>query len=224
MRNTIEIIIKYLKTTHPLRMMWHLLWLFCVLCILSMSYIVTFHFTPVLDLWQRSRSMYHFRTELATTIEVDTQVHHELQRLLDQTGGHRTYLFRYHNGIASVNGVPFMFHTNTHEVIKHGVSRVIGFNQRLPSGIAIGMNLEFARRKCVVMVDIDRNTDGSNYWYFQTRGAYAMIRCAVYSSQGDLLGFVGIDFTERTASNVVRSKEADVQAAAQNLSTILERR
>lgn len=223
MPNSIEIIMKYLKATHPLRMLWHLLWLFCVLCVLSMSYIITFHFTPVMELWQQSRSMNHFRVELATTLAVDQNVNQELQRLLDQTGAHRSYLYRYHNGIATVSGTPFMFHTNTHEMIKPGVSRLIAYNQRLPTSINTTMNSEFARRNCVVMNNLERQIESINYWYFQTRGAHSMVRCAVYSAQGDILGFVGIDFVERTPAEQVRNKEKDVQQVAESISRILDR-
>ena len=223
LRNSVEIVLKYLKTTHPLRMLWHMIWLFCVLCILSMSYIITFHFTPVLDLWQQSRSMNHFRVELATTLAVDQGINQELQRLLDETGAHRSYLFRYHNGIATISGTPFMFHTNTHEMIKPGVARLIAYNQRLPTSINTAMNAEFARRNCVVMTNLERQVESISYWYFQTRGAHSMIRCAVYSAQGDILGFVGVDFVERTALDQVRSKERDVQQNAAAISRILDR-
>jgi hypothetical protein len=223
LQHTIEPFLKYLKTTHPLRMVWHMIWLFCILCILSVSYIITFHFTPVLDLWQQSRSMNHFRVELATTLAVDQHINQELQRLLDQTGAHRSYLFRYHNGIATVSGTPFMFHTNTHEMIKPGVARLIAYNQRLPTSINTTMNTEFARRNCVVMTNLERQVESISYWYFQTRGAHSMIRCAVYSAQGDILGFVGVDYVERTAIDQVRSKEKDVQENAAAISRILDR-
>lgn len=223
MPNILEIITRYLRATHPLRMAWHLLWIFCLLAMLSISYIITFHFVPVMDLWQRSKSMTHFRQELSTTLAVDQSINQELQRLLDETGSHRAYLFRYHNGIASVNGIPFMFHTNTHEVIKPGVARVIAYNQRLPISINANMNGEFARRNCVTMTNLERQAESLNYWYYQTRGAYSMIRCAVYTAQGDLLGFVGLDFVDRTPADQVRSKERDVQHTAAALSRILDR-
>lgn len=191
---------------------------------LSISYIMTFHFTPVLELWQKSHSMRNFGHELSTSIAIDQSINQQLQNLMDVSQSHRAYLYRYHNGIASVHGVPFIFHSNTHEVIRAGVSRLIIFNQRLPSGINTHMNMEFSRRKCEVLHDIDRNMDGSNYWYFQTRNAVSMIRCAVYTSEGDLLGFIGIDYTERVAANLVKENEKDVLAAANTISRILERK
>ena len=223
MKDIVEIIVRYLRGTHLLRLMLHLVWIFCLLSMLSVTYIMTFHFTPVLELWQRSQSMKTFGQELSTTIAVDQAVNQELQKLLDATQGHRSYLFRYHNGIPTVNGVPFIFHSNTHEVIRPGITRVINQNQRLPTGINSSSNVEFSRRRCVVMLDIDRNIDGANYWHYQTRGAISMVRCAVYTNQGDMLGFVGIDFVERTPNGVVRSREDEVQKAAAAIAVILDR-
>ena len=223
MSNVIEIILRYLRNTHPMRLLMHLVWIFCLLSMLSVSYIVTFHFTPVLELWQRSHSIKMFGQELSTTIAVDQSVNQELQKLLESAQAHRSYLFRYHNGIPSVNGVPFIFHTNTHEVIRPGATRVINQNQRLPTGINSNSNFEFSRRKCVIIYDIDRNVDGANYWHYQTRGAISMIRCAVYTNQGDMLGFVGIDFLERIPIGIVRSKEDEVQRAATAVAVILDR-
>jgi hypothetical protein len=223
-KNVINIAAGYLKSTHPLRMLWHLIWIFVLLVMLSASYIITFHFRPVIELWQASRSLHHFRTELNTALVVDQAINSQLALLMDQTQGHRAYLFRYHNGVPSVNGVPFMFHTNTHEVIRAGVARVIQFNQRLPSGINVAMNQEFARRRCVSLRDLDSNRDGANHWYYQTRGAVAMIRCAVYTREGDVVGFVGVDYLDPTSESQLRTAEISVQAVAMAVSQSLDRR
>lgn len=223
-KSIIELLLRYFKTVHPVKMLWHLVWITLILCVMSITYIVTFHFEPVLDLWQRSRSMQHFTHELQTSIAVDTRIMEELQTVLSHTQADRSYVFRYHNGIPAVGGIPFIFHTNTHEVIRPGVNRVISLMQRIPSSINVHMNQEFARGRCITLTDIDRDPTGHDYWYFQARGARHMIRCPIYSTQGDLIGFVGADYVNEQQLLNMTVQEVNVKQSAQNIGQILQRR
>jgi hypothetical protein len=223
-KSILELLLRYFKTVHPLKMLWHLVWISLVLFVMSITYIMTFHFTPVLDLWQRSRSMQHFTHELTTSIHVDARISEELQRALTQTHADRTYVFRYHNGIPAVGGIPFIFHTNTHEMIKPGVNRVISLMQRIPSSINVHMNQEFARGRCITLTDIDLDPTGHDYWYYQARGAKHMIRCPVYSQHGDLIGFVGADYVNDSRAGDVRAHESMLKQTAVNVGHILQQR
>lgn len=222
MQDILQIVLKYLKTVPPLKMAWHLAWLFCMLCMLSVTYIVTFNFKPILDHWERSRSFEHFRSEMSNSITVDARVNHELGNLMQATRADRAYIFRYHNGIPSVAGVPFMFHSNTHEVIKPGTSRVIMFNQRLPSSLNVGMNMEFSKNNCVSFHNLNEHVDSVNYWYWQTRGAHNMIRCAIYTRNGDILGFVGLDYISTLSDHDSAENELKLKASAALLSRLFE--
>jgi hypothetical protein len=218
-----QIVMRYLKTVHPLRMLWHLVWIFCVLSMLSTTYIITFHFQPVMDLWMKSESMNSFAKELQTSVAVDTQTKEELNKLLAVTNASRVYVFRYHNGTPSPNNVPFIFFTNTHEIIKPGANRVIDLNQRIPASLIHDMNIEFVKDKCVMLNDINKNPNSANYWLFQTRNSIATIRCPFFSSKGDLIGFVGIDFTESTQDSALQSSGKKVHESAKNLTKIFDR-
>lgn len=168
--------------------------------------------------------MQHFTHELNTSIHVDTRITEELQKVLTATLADRTYVFRYHNGIPAVGGIPFIFHTNTHEVIRPGVNRVISLMQRIPSSINVHMNQEFARGKCITLTDIDKDITGHDYWYYQARGAKHMIRCPIYSRQGDLIGFVGIDYVNDGRSSELSGHEVTLKQSALNLGQILQQR
>lgn len=220
----LELLLRYFRANSPLKMLWHLIWFSLMLCALSVTYIVTFHFEPLLDIWNRSRSLEHFRSELNTTLALDAQITDELQRTLRLNQADRAYVFRYHNGVPAVGGIPFIFHTNTHEVIRPGVPRVISLMQRIPSSINIHMNLEFAQNKCVVMKDLDQDANSADYWYYQSRGAKHMVRCAFYSNQGDLLGFVGLDFMNPQVELNLQSVEASLKVVAENIGRIINQR
>jgi hypothetical protein len=218
-----KIIVQYLRTVHPLRMLWHLFVLFCLLSMLSTSYILAFHFQPVMDLWQKSRSMNHFARELQDSVAVDTAANLALTQLLAASNGNRAYIFRFHNGTPSPNNVPFIFHTNTHEVIKPGTNRVINLGQRLPSSLITTMSMEFLKRKCVSLFNINARTDSSAYWYYESRAAVHLTRCAFFSKNGDLLGFVGVDYSETQTPSSVRNNEDIVRNFADQLGRIFDR-
>jgi hypothetical protein len=223
MTEMLKVFLTYLRTVHPLRMLWHLFVVFCLLSMLSTSYILAFHFQPVFDLWQRSHSMNNFTKELQTSVAVDSSANQNLSQLLAATNSNRAYIFRFHNGIPSPNNVPFIFHTNTHEVIKPGTNRIINFGQRLPSSLISNMSQDFLRKRCVTLTNLNTRPDSANYWLYESRAALHVIRCAFFSSSGDLLGFVGIDYTEMTASAVVRTHEDAVRNSAEQLSKIFDR-
>lgn len=222
-KSVLELLFRYFRTVHPLKMAWHLIWIMAVLAMLSITYIVSFHFLPVMELWQRSRSFDHFRTELSTSVAVDHQVNTELQQVLQRTHADRAYVFRYHNGIPAVGGVPFIFHTNTHEVIRPGVNRVISLMQRIPSSINVHMNQEFIQNRCVTLNDLDLDTTGHDYWYYQSRGSIHLVRCAFYTTQGDLLGFVGLDYVNRSNPVSLDQVSSQLRESAQRLGIMFQR-
>jgi len=168
--------------------------------------------------------MQHFTHELTTSIHVDTQITEELHKVLTVALADRTYVFRYHNGIPAVGGIPFIFHTNTHEVIRPGVNRVISLMQRIPSSINVHMNQEFTKGKCTTLTDIDTDATGHDYWYFQARGARHMIRCPIYSRHGDLIGFVGADYVQEGTTPNLGAHETHLVHSALRMGQILQLR
>lgn len=167
--------------------------------------------------------MNHFKTELSTSIAIDTKVNQELHSLLNDTQSDRTYVFRFHNGIPSVAGVPFIFQSNTHEVIRAGVSRVILFSQRIPSSLNSNSNHEFSKRLCVNYTHLDDNHNSIHYWYFETRQAKSMIRCPLFTKHGDILGFVGIDYMSDIIEDLAMQSEKKLRSVAANLSIIFDK-
>ena len=218
-----QIVMRYLKTVHPLRMLWHLVWMFCVLSMLSTTYIITFHFQPVMDLWLKSESMNNFARELQTSVAVDTKTKEELERVLTTTGASRVYIFRYHNGTPSPNNVPFIFFTNTHEIIKPGANRVIDLTQRIPARLIHAMHIDFIKAKCVLVNNLNKNTNSATYWLFQTRNSIATGRCPFFSSKSDLIRFIGIDYTSEIADTAIRSTENIIHDSAKNLTRIFDK-
>jgi hypothetical protein len=96
--------------------------------------------------------------------------------------------------------------------------------QRIPSSINVHMNQEFSKGACITILDIDKDTTGHDYWYFQSRGSRHMIRCAIYTAQNDLIGFVGLDYLNTFDHQTTTSTETHLRASASAIGSILQRR
>ena len=191
-----EIFLGYLNRT-PLGVLFlHLLWIVVASCALSSSYILAFHFTSLVMIYEEAHNIRNFGNNLRLTAKQDHDINTALSELLASSTASRAYVFRYHNGLAAVNGVPFFFQTNTHEVISPGTSRVIQFEQHIPASIDIAMNNQFVSNRCAMVSNTHADRDSQNYWYFQNRSAKSLIRCPIFMGNGDLFGFAGVDFAE----------------------------
>ena len=216
----LELLFRYLYKTSPKLMFIHLAWLIIASCVISLSYIAAFHFTSLIGIYREAHNIENFSSNLRSSARQDQQIQTILQALLDGTNSKRAYVFRYHNGLAAISGVPFFFQTMTHEVISPGISRLVQFEQRIPASINIAVNNQFADNQCAVILNTELDINSQNHWYFQTRGAKSLIRCPIFVSTGDLFGFVGVDYhhninEDQIAQDLPRVREAATQIAQQ---------
>jgi len=190
----LQILVDYLTNTSPWLLMVHMVYIGMICTFLSLSYIAAFHWSSVVQLYEDASTHNQFSNNLKLSATADTKITEELQRIMEDTGGMRAYVYRYHNGLPSISGVPFFFQTNTHEVIAPGATRLITFEQRVPAGINVAMNNAFVTDKCMMVGDTEVDKASQNYYFFQSRNASAVLRCPIYMANGDLFGFVGIDW------------------------------
>lgn len=212
----IEIFLNYLSRTKPILLIFHLIWMLTACSILSVSYVLAFHFASLVHIYDEAHNIHNFNTNLKINAKTDVKINDILNKMLADTQANRGYLFRYHNGLAAVNGIPFFFQTNTHEVISPGTARFMQFYQRVPSSLTPMMNQKFAQNDCVVLKNIDKSDDLQVLYFFQSRNTKAMIRCPIFMGNGDLFGFVGIDWTnDQTTDKLNQAKVAVLNAAEQ---------
>ena len=187
----------------------------------TVTYILTFDFQTIVDIWKKSH--HNFGQELHTSVEVDSAIKPELEKILLETNSNRVYIFRYHNGTPSPNNVPFIFFTNTYEIIQPGTNRLINLSQRLPASLIHDMNVEFTKDKCVSLNNLDKQPNGANYWIYQTRNSASTIRCPFFSKDGDLLGFIGVDYINNVADSVLKTSELLLHNSARTVTQIFDR-
>ena len=189
-----QIAVDYLTRTRPLMLAVHLIYTTAITAIFATAYVIAFHFTSLVSIYEEAHSITSFSMNLKTSVENDNSIYRNLNRLLSDTNGMRAYVYRYHNGLAAISGVPFFFQTMTHEVIAPGTARILPFEQRIPASIHMAINNAFVNDKCAVIKNTDRDKENQDYYFWTSRGAKNLLRCPIYMSNGDLFGFVGIDF------------------------------
>ena len=215
-----EILVNYLSLTKPGMLFLHLVWLTIVCIILSFTYVLAFHFTSLVTVYQEAHNIQQFNTNLLFSARQDAEINNILNDLMSNSKANRAYVFRYHNGLAAISGVPFFFQSNTHEVISPGTPRVVQFEQRIPASINLAISNQFMQNRCAIVSKADEDKDSQNYWFYQNRGAKSLIRCPIFMNNGDLFGFVGVDYLERYDAHELETIASRVKSSAGTLSSL----
>jgi hypothetical protein len=203
----------YLTNTRPVILLVHVLYITVITAIFSIAYVISFHFTTLVSVYEEAHSIQSFSMNLKTSVENDNAIYSNLNRLLADTQSSRVYVYRYHNGLAAISGVPFFFQTMTHETISPGTARIMTFEQRIPASIHMAINNAFVNDKCAVITNTDRDRENQDYYFWMSRNAKNIIRCPIYMGNGDLFGFVGIDFAADMPDATGAEKQLKATAA-----------
>jgi len=201
-----QVAVDYLSNTRPIMLVVHLFYIAAITAVFSTAYVVAFHFTSLISVYEEAHSITSFSMNLKTSVENDNSIYRNLNRLLTDSNGMRAYVYRYHNGLAAISGVPFFFQTMTHEVISPGTSRIMSFEQRIPASIHMAINNQFVNDKCAIIKNTDKDKENQDYYFWMSRNAKHLIRCPIYMSNGDLFGFVGVDYSTDIADTTVAER------------------
>ncbi|MBY0378876.1 MAG: hypothetical protein K2P99_00590 [Burkholderiales bacterium] len=216
----VESFFRYLSNNSKLTLVFHLVWIIVACISLSTTYILAFHFPSLLKVYEEAHSIRAFDKNLKVSLKQDDEINKILTQVMNENKASRAYIFRFHNGLAAVSGIPFFFQTNTHEIITPGMSRVLPFSQRLPASINVPMNTQLANNKCVILNKISADPNNQNYYNYQSRGAEAMIRCPIFLDNGDLLGYVGLDYSSPISDLYLKETETSLRSTARSLSLL----
>jgi hypothetical protein len=187
---------------------------------LSLSYVFAFHWSSLVELYEEAHTAKRFSDNFKVGAETDVTVNNILRNLISSYGGMRVYVYRYHNGLAAISGVPFFFQSNTHELIAPGADRLMPYEQRIPASIHVSMNNNFIQDKCVLVSDTTVDKNDQNYYFYVSRNATSVARCPIFLANGDLFGFVGIDWNHATPPDAVMLQ--DLHRTASRLGAVFE--
>ena len=214
------LILTYLSVTPIWILFIHFVYVLMICLTLTISYVAAFHWSSLIEIYKEAHDVKSFGTNLKVSVESNNKIQSMLSQLLSIKNSTRAYVFRFHNGIAAVNGVPFFFQSDIQEVIAPGVTRIMQFNQRIPVGINIESGNDFVQDKCYVITNTDLNKDSIAYYYYQTRGAKTMIHCPITIVKGDLFGYVGIDFSDNKTKDEIDAITNTLKEQAKQLGEI----
>lgn len=184
----VEVFLKYLRATRPWLLMLHLVYIFSLIILLSTAYILVFNFSTLLQIYEQEHTPENYKKSFAMTIEIDNNINELLRDALVSTKSDRAYIFRFHNGTPSVAGVPFFFQSNTNEITAPKIPKIMMQNQKVPVSITESTK-SFLKDQCVV---IDSNS--KDKYELELRWTKLMARCPIYASNGELFGFIGVDY------------------------------
>ena len=214
----LQILLNYLSNTSTFHLLVHSVYIGLICMFLSLSYVAAFHWGSIVELYEAANNHKQFSDNLKLSAAADAKITETIQNVMENTGGMRVYVYRYHNGLPAISGVPFFFQTNTHEVIAPGTSRLLSFEQRIPASIHVGMNTSFVANKCMLISDTRHDQNSQDYYFYESRNAVAVMRCPIYMENGDLFGFVGIDWNHIEAADPKNT--AELENAAKSISHI----
>jgi hypothetical protein len=215
-------VLKYLRETQLSKLIGQVLVMGLLCIILSFCYVIAFHFTNLLGIYTEAHDIRNFSSNLQGNMQSDGKLEDILKNLLQGTQANRAYMYRYHNGLAAISGVPFYFQSMTFEVIRPGTVRIMPYEQRLPAGMTPSISSQFAQNKCALATDLDK-TDHTLNFMFQIHGTRALLRCPIFMKNGDLFGLVGIDYTDKptgipgNAQHSVEISAGEIAAIYSNL-------
>ena len=82
----------------------------------------------------------------------------------------------------------------------------MSFEQRIPASIHMAINNQFVNDKCAIIKNTDKDKENQDYYFWMSRNAKHLIRCPIYMSNGDLFGFVGVDYSTDIADTTVAER------------------
>lgn len=214
----INIGLAYLRRTKPHVLLLHMICFIIANIVVTFSYVMIFHFPSIVSLCAGPSEPSGISLSARQQIEVDSA----LGNFLRETGANRVSLHRYHAPTEAPQGIPFVSQTMTNEVITSGNNRILPLQRSIPIFTTPLLNARLAENNCMV-ASLSREVPNSRvHWYFVTFNGQSIIRCPIYQPNGNILGFISVDWINEVAN--LDSWESITKAEAARLSLILSRR
>ena len=165
-----------------------------------------------------------------TRLRITPEVKSVLKELLLHTHASRAYVFEFHNGKTSIGGLPFIYMSNTYEVLGPTASSQTHARQQMPFTLFDSLISQVIRRDAVT-IDLRNRSEDIDPIVYETldkRGTTVMIGTKLQDEHKRVIGFLGVDFCDDQGAALVGTGEsalAEIERIvfreAQALSTLL---
>ena len=163
----------------------------------------------------------HTTEQLKALARNDRLTHAVLDQVLEETTADRSHVFQLHNGRSSLKGVPFLYYSNTHERLAAGASSEIATLQQLPASLLVHRMETYLDGDCWTVETA--TAQPALQKLLERQGVATAISCPVFSiGDGQLMGFVGVDYNKVEATNAqTDAARRSLRAAATRVGTLL---
>ena len=165
-----------------------------------------------------------------TRLKITPEVKGVLKKLLLQTHASRAYVFEFHNGTTSLGGLPFVYMSNTYEILGQTASSQMHARQQMPFTLFDSLVTQLMQ-KDVVTVDTRNKTSDFDLIIYETlekRGTTILVGTKLLDEHKRVIGFLGIDYCGSLNKTIfcndetaIKEIEKIVFREAQALSTLL---
>lgn len=154
--------------------------------------------------------------------KIEKELEFYLTEILKTTNANRVSLFRYHNGGKDYNGRSFLRMSMTNEVVKGGTALIQPQSQNLFRSMFFSLVHSLEDNGCDYIEDIEnlRDVDNGLYGYLKNFGIESKYTIAVHNDQGDIVGFITLDFASKTDC-IPKEVEACLQEKKIKIETLL---
>jgi hypothetical protein len=166
---------------------------------------------------------------MKTRLRINPEVKGVLKELRLQTHASRAYVFEFHNGTTSLGGLPFIYMSNTYEVLGQMATSQMHARQHMPFTLYDSL-IDRIMQDDVVTVDTRSKTgefDSIIYETLEKRGTTILIGTKLLDEHKRVIGFLGIDYCGipdtaiiKGDENAIKEIEKIVFREAQALSTL----
>jgi len=160
-------------------------------------------------------------------LKITPEIKAVLKELLLQTHCSRAYIFSFHNGQEGFGGLPFVYMSNTYEVLSGKADSQHHARQNM-SFTMYDTFIKQLLEKDVLVMSPDNRTDEYDDMVYETlvkRGIKLTIRTKLNDEHGRIIGYLGIDFCKGDMmlfkDEAIPRLEKIVYKEAQILSTLL---
>jgi hypothetical protein len=132
--------------------------------------------------------------EVRDRLEIDRRVLGSLGELRANTNSDRVAVYLFHNGKMSVNDIPFLFYSQTHETVRRGVSRDILASQGMPLSTVAAWTERLINNRCFID-DVSKIEDEVLASLMFDRGVREVAVCPLATTRGMPFGFLTVQWT-----------------------------
>ena len=133
---------------------------------------------------------------LITVMEINEQVMDLLRAIISEFECSRAYVYTYHNGGHSINGLEFAKVSCTHEAVSLGTKPQQRYLQNLPVTMICAFNRSVLDGTGIKCEDVScfKDTYPSTYETLSAQGVRSVYCVGLYTASGTPVGFIGLDY------------------------------